>query len=158
MTLEERAQKVRKELFERYDQLNALWLRAEEKLTRKHVPHPVVFPYLEYEPDYREPAFRMVKCLGLQKISGKWRICYGEYASLSEPEPSDWTPITDCSAVIRVEASKHCPKFEKAVVESAEQFIPKVDSAIQQLSEYLGQPENLTGLLAERSKLNGGAK
>ncbi|HTU19587.1 MAG TPA: hypothetical protein VMG10_16115 [Gemmataceae bacterium] len=158
MTLNERAQKARDELFVRYDKLNALWLKAEEQLTHLHIPRPAECIYRDYEPDYREPEFRIAECLGLQKIKGKWRICYGEYALLSEPGPSDWTPITDCSAEIREEAAKHFPKLHKAVVESAEKFIPKVDSAIQHLAEALGDSANLNDLLAERAKLNGQAQ
>lgn len=158
MTLNERAQNAHDELFVRYDKLNALWLEAEEQLTQLHIPRPVECIYHDYEPDSRDPNFRIAECLGLQKIKGKWRICYGAYDLSSEPEPSDWTPITDCSASIRVEAAEHLPKLRKAVVESAEKFIPKVDSAIMQLAEALDQSANLNDLLAERAKLNGQAE
>ncbi len=156
MTLDERAEKARKELFARYDQLNALWLKAEERLTRLHIPRPVQFIYASrshHDPDFL-PGDPECACLGLQKVKGKWRICYGEYYSCSQPD-ADWQPITECSAEVRVEAAKHLPGLEKAIVESAEKFIPKVDTAIKQLADALGQPDNLADLLAERAKLNG---
>jgi hypothetical protein len=46
----------------------------------------------------------------------------------------------------------------KAVVESAEKSIPKVDAATPRLPKVLGQPADLTDLLAERAKLNGQAE
>ncbi len=157
MTLKRRAEKARTELFARYDQLNALWLKAEERLTKNHVPLPVEHIYARY--DSVEQQYYGVggcECLGLQKIKGKWRICYGVYWFSSQPD-ADWVPITECSAETRVEAAKHLPGLEKAVIESAEKFIPRVDDAIQALTEALAQPDNLAYLLAERARLNGKA-
>lgn len=152
MTLNQRAEKVRKELFARYDQLNALWLQAEERLTKHHVPRPVQYIYARYSRIVEDDPEAV--CLGLQKVKGKWRICYGECYACSQPGP-DWLPITECSAEIRVAAAEHLSGLEHAAIESAEQFIPKVEMAIQKLTEALGQPDALAALLAERAKLNG---
>ena len=83
--------------FARYNQLNALWLQAEERLTKHHVPCPVQFSYEYSNP--QEPWFDGVesRCLGLRKVKGKWRICYGEYFSCNQPD-AEWQPITECSA------------------------------------------------------------
>src|SRR5437870_2224988 len=103
MTLEARARKAREELFTRYDQLNALWLAAEERLTNQHIPHEVCHPYHQYNIDEQDPmAGYACNCLGLVKVKGKWRICYGTY-DYSYPFPRDWTPIVDCSAEIRAD-------------------------------------------------------
>src|SRR5438445_9034726 len=157
MTLEHRAQKVRKDLFHRYDQLNALWLKAEQELTKHHVPRPVVFCCRSYDLEEEgRPDLVVSECLGLQKIGGKWRICYGSCCnSGNSDEPPDWTAITECSAEVRVDAAEYLPSLRRAGVESAEQFVPRVDQAIQKLSEALRVPENLPELLAERAKLNG---
>jgi len=158
MTLDQRAEIARKELFARYDQLNALWIKAEERLTKYHIPHAVEFNYCSYRIDYNDPsAGEMLDYLSLQKVKGKWRICFGSCYYLG-PGPSEWTPIVDCSAEIRVNAAKYLPGLETAVVESAERFIPRVDSAIRALIHALAQPDNLAELLAERAKLNGQAE
>jgi len=159
MTLDQRAEKARKELFARYDQLNALWEKAEERLTRYHVPIPVQSTLIYYDEQYNpDPdTGALCFCLGLQKIKGKWRICYGEYYSMQQHD-ADWRPITECSAEIRVDAVRQLPRLEMAVVESAEKFIPSVDSAIQALTEALGKPDNIEDLLAERANLNGKAE
>jgi hypothetical protein len=161
MTLTDRAEKARETLFGRYDQLNALWLRAEEELTKFHIPRPVSYPYLKYEEDYQNPLSEVNHCLGVQRIKGKWRVCHAfdyPYRGYPEFEPT-WTPITDCSVEIRVQAAKHIPQLREAVVKSAEGFIPKVDEAIKELRNALNLPhEHLQALLAERAKLNGKAK
>jgi hypothetical protein len=156
MTLQERARNARKTLFSRYDQLNALWLQAEEQLTQLHIPRPVSHKYAEYQ-DWDQPNGAITsKYLGLQKVKGKWRICHGICEEWCQPEPY-WTPIIECSAESRVEATKHLDGLRKAVVESAERFIPKVDEAINALAETLGLPASAQSqdLLAERAKLNG---
>lgn len=160
MTLEERAEKARKELFVRYDKLNALWTKAEEQITKFHIPRPVQFTYRSYPLDeFQDPNGPQVcHCLGLQKLKGKWRICLGTFVESSqcpEEEPS-WTQVLECSAEERIDAAKHIPKFRQKVVESAEKFIPKVDEAIAAISEALGT--DIADLLAERAKLNGRAK
>lgn len=155
MTLEQRAKKVRNELFTRYDQLNALWSKAEAELTKVHIPKPVTFGY-DHHPfdDFRPEQGGYTVCLGLQKTKGEWRICYGCCGD-HEPEPDTWTPIVECSAEIRVQAAKHLPGLRKKAVESAEKFVPKVDEAIAALTAALDPNSNLEELLAERAKLNG---
>ena len=71
-------------------------------------------------------------------------------------EFSGWTPITECSVETRVEAAKHLAELREAIVKSAEDFVPVVDGAIEELKKALSVPdEHLMALLAERTKLNG---
>ena len=155
MTLEERAESARETLFGRYDELNALWLQAEEQLTKFHIPCFVYCKYDEYQDPADQPGFMTSKYLLLQKIKGKWRICYG----LVDDWDVDhgWTPITECSAHVRVEAARHLDKLREKVVKSAEDFIPKVDEAIKTLAAAVGRTVNIESrdLLSERAKLNG---
>lgn len=136
--LEERVQTARDELFPRYDALNALWLKVEEQLTATHIPRPVVRAYSHaLDPNGSSDSDEIHDCLGLQKIRGKWRICYSLFYD-TNPIYEDWKPITECSAHIRVEAAKHVEVFRKAIVDSAESFIPHVDDAIDRLATFLG--------------------
>ena len=156
MALAKRAEEARKALFERYDQLNALWLEAERQLSKFHIPRPVCY---EYASDWEDGRPVIGHCLGVRKIKGKWRICCGSYCYFAPDESPDWEPITECSAEIRAGAASHLPKLREKVVESAEEFIPRVDKAIEELKEVLDVPdENLQALLAERAKLNGRGK
>jgi hypothetical protein len=153
LTLDQRAQKAREELFKRYDALNTLWLKAEEGITKLHIPHAVEVVYGDY------PDGHPCECLSIVKIKGKWRICQGSYSHGSYPEgPDDWTPIVECSAAIRVEAVKHLPKLREAIVVAAEKFIPRVNQAIATLERALAADNDMAALLAERAKLNGRAK
>ncbi len=160
MTLIERARQVRETLYGRYDELNALWFQAEQELTKLHIPRPVECQYREYLDDLYDNNSRTCESLGVQKVKGKWRICHAVYLAYSSPEDcSGWTPITDCSVETRVEAAKHLPKLRDAVVKSAEDFVPQVDSAIDELKKALSVPdEHLRALLAERAKFNGKLK
>ena len=163
MTLEERAQKARDTLFSRYDVLNALWLNAEGQLTQFHIPCPVYCKYDEHRDPKDGSGAATSKYLSLQKIKGKWRICYGVIYDWDldpgyawEVDPG-WTPITECSAQVRVEAARHLDKLREQVVKSAEDFITEVDEAIDTLAAAVRHSENIErkDLLAERAKLNG---
>lgn len=157
-TLSERADSARDQLFQRYDQLNALWTQAEEQLTKLHIPTGVQFNYRSWDAgDQWQPAgYDRHLCLGLQKLGGKWRICHGSADDLHEPDVENWTPITECSASIRVDAARYLPKLREAVIKSAEDFIPRVDKAIADLQAALNT--DMGELIAERAKLNGKAK
>ncbi len=149
--------RTQEELFVRYDQLNALFLKVEERLTKHHIPRPVEYIYSKNYIDDNPNGELAFECLGLQKVKGKWRICHGTYTCCQDG-PSAWTPVVDCSAEVRAAAArhvaKHLPDLEKAVIERTEKFIPEVDSAVQALAKALNQPLNINGLIAERAKLN----
>jgi hypothetical protein len=160
MTLSQRAQTARDALLGRYDQLNSLWLQAEEQLTRFHIPRPVYFAYRTYERDVGDPSHLINDCLGIQRIKGKWRICHAVdcHPNVDEYNP-EWTPIAECSVETRAEAAKYLPQLRERIVETAENFIPVVEKAIAELKKALNVPdEHLKSLLAERAKLNGRAK
>jgi hypothetical protein len=151
LTLDQRAKTAREELFRRYDALNALWLKAEEDISKLHIPHDVEYPYQTYDIIEQKPD----SYLAVVKIKGKWRICQGTYRDWCEAGPAEWTPIVECSAAIRVYCAKYLPALREAVIKAAESFIPKVDAAIEKLSDALGVRDGLAMLLAERAKLNG---
>jgi len=161
MTISTRREESRESLFRLYDELNSLWLEAEKRLTEGHIPRTVEHVYAHYHVNGHNPNDgEIALCLGLEKVQGKWRICHSSYDIRRQPEPDNWTPITDCSAEIRVNAAEHLPGLEEEIVKSAEGFVPKVEEAIQTLRESLRRKpsEQILKLLAERAKLNGRAK
>ncbi len=134
-------------------------MQAEEELTKLHIPRPVSYSYRSYDEDYCDPSTRINFCLGIQKIKGDWRICHAIDHPCDGDYDPQWTPITECSVEVRVQAAKYLPQLKEAVVKSAETFIPKVDEAIGELKKALSLPdEHLQALLAERAKLNGRAR
>ena len=92
-----------------------------------------------------------------RKVKGEWRICHGSYPYDSPIQETDWKPITECSASVRVTAVEHLPALHELVIESAEDFVETVNKAIKNLrrSVSLMSSEDLQKALAERAKLNG---
>lgn len=148
---------VQDKLFKLYDELNRVWLVLEKKLTENHIPHPICYIYHSYSPDGRSPHAEVHDCLGIQKVKGQWRICHGTY-DYSEPEPSVWTPITECSALVRVNVAKHIEGLEDAIAKASERFVPKVEKAIKQIHESLFKYASIQDLRDERMSLNGKLK
>jgi hypothetical protein len=150
-TMLERAAAAKQALFQRYDELNALWIDAEDQINQLHIPVSVSHICYSYG-----QCDELSECLGLQKVKGKWRICHATFHD-QFPEDEEWTPIVECSALIRVNFTKYLEGFREKVVRSAEEFIPKVDEAIAMMRKAVNSPqdENLKAMLAERAKLNG---
>lgn len=157
LTLNKRAEDARTALFERYDELNALWTQAEEQITKLHIPCGVECFYYSWADDPQTDYENNHFVLGIQKIGGKWRICHGYCCDSGGQEVSDWTAITECSAETRVRAAPHLSKLREEVVMTAERFIPRVDKAINELRESMKPSADIKDLLAERAKLNGKA-
>ena len=94
----------------------------------------VYYDFPEPSVHYDEDGNAWKQYLCLQKFKGEWRILYGA-SPINHSQGQESKPITDCSAEIRVEAVKYLPGLREAVIESAENFIEEVDSAIQQRTE-----------------------
>ena len=154
-SLEARASIAQTALFERYDLLTALWEKAEQEVTARHVPYDIYRVYAA--PSGQDDGDVTVMGLGVIRKNGKWRLCHGEWYYNDEPRPDDWTPIVDCAAVIRVNATKGWPKLREEVVLTSERFVPLVDKAIAFMREQTGveAEEALMKMLAERAQLNG---
>jgi hypothetical protein len=134
-------------LASRYDWLNRLWADAEARLKAMQVPRYVWIVYKEQNVDPDEVYSECrCECLGLVRVRGEWRLCIGQWyrneydLQPSDPDqPTDWKPVLDCSVEERVEAAPHIGKLREAVVESAEQFIVRVDDAVAHLTKALEQ-------------------
>src|SRR4051812_31654077 len=100
MTLFKRAAEARTALFTRYDQINALFEEAEQELTRHHVARPVEFQYAfdECTDNGRSSGSGTGFAIGIQKVKGKWRLCYTSYYYPNEYCEGEysWTPIVEC--------------------------------------------------------------
>lgn len=154
-SVSQRAAIARKSLHDRYDELNDLWLRAEEQLAKYHIPIEVDCVYRSW--DVEGTPWSQGKSLGMRKLgNSKWRICFAHWHEGYPEEDLSWIPIVDCPVEIRVEAAEHLNDLREAIVKSSEQFIPKVDAAIAALKEeILAGDDHLKVMLAERARLNG---
>ncbi len=112
-----------------YDRINKVWEKTEEFLKSKGILAPVNFTYgYEQSCEYS---------LGLQKISGKWRICHGFFHYSSPDQDTDWTVITDVPIELRVHLLKYVQDIFEALVKSNEAVVPKLEKAAQEAEETL---------------------
>lgn len=153
-----RARTASDELFSKYDRLNDLWNQVEVRLTKYHIPRPVDFTYASYFPDaeYEHHGVERHDMLGIQKVKGEWRICLGSSDDI-HPEEDNWTLVSECSALLRVQAAKHLSGLEEAIISDAEGFISIVEQAILEMSNFLDPKpsDQIRELLEERARLNG---
>jgi hypothetical protein len=132
---------LKRQLFERYDRLNAAYEAAEARLAEQHIPHAVHVVYDIHPLNVLKDMGNEYFSLGVQKIKGKWRICHSidddqEYAEAGNDVPMHWHPIVEAAACVRVEAAEHLPKLEGAVAESHREFLAKVDEAIKSVERF----------------------
>lgn len=139
-------------LFARYDELNQVWHDAERMLTSFHIPHEYNVIYVSYWADNDGPSYEEHLHLGLQKVKGSWRICHG-YSDDIHPEVRVWTPITECSAMIRVSAATHFDKLFEEAVRVSEQFLLRTAKAISHLRNFMTSQQDLADELADKAKL-----
>jgi hypothetical protein len=127
----------------RYDQIDALWLRAEEDLRRFRL-HTVVctlpFESFSLDPnDFEGQGDKEHHCLGFLRYGKSWRICHGVYRDLPPgyDEEPHWTPISDCSMEMRIKVIPVFQELRQKVIESVEQTVPKLDAALANFRRLL---------------------
>lgn len=139
-------------LFARYDELNETWLHAERMLNSFHIPHGYHVVYQSFRADDVDHNYDEYLHLGMVKIKGNWRICHGCSDDV-RPEVVDWTPITECSAMIRVSAATHFDKLFEEAVRVSEQFLLRTAKAISHLRNFMTSQQDLADELADKAKL-----
>lgn len=112
-----------------YDRINKVWTKTEEFFRSKGILAPVEFTY-DCD-DHVEYLF------GLQKVSGKWRVCSG-YAEHQRPDQDAvWTVITDCPVEERVQLLKYVPRLFEELVKTNEAVVPALEKAANDAEEAL---------------------
>ncbi len=131
---ENRKQQAAAALNVRYKELNKLWEQAEASLKELPIPVDVHFVYKSVDADPERPNEAQVHYhLGFCRSKGGWRICmdtsHDNFAHLD----FDWTPISECSVDVRLEAVKHLATLREKVLKAAEDCVPTLDKAIDDL-------------------------
>lgn len=154
--MQRRADAVRHELYTRYDELNGMYSDAEQIFSAMHIPVAVSHCYKTYPVDSSNPDLGgHYEYLGLCKVKGNWRICHST-AEQGVNEDMVWTPIVECAAIVRVEAAPHVEALREEVLKSSEQFVGKVDDAMNALARFINRtPSDIRASLKERAALNG---
>jgi hypothetical protein len=137
---DEREQQIIAALASRYEQLDALWQTAEEDLKQFRL-HTVVAtrPFRTIPLCEDVTGASEYHRLGFLRLGKGWRICYGVDADApnGQTEETRWTPISDCSVDLRIEAMPVFEELRQKVVETAEQSVPKLDTALANFRRIL---------------------
>lgn len=111
-----------------YEKLNRSWERAEEFFKSRGILAPVALSY--GGDDHSE------ELIGIQRISGKWRICVG-YLHYSDPDQNNnWTPICESSVELRSSLLTKIPQLFERLVKTNEEVIPRLEKAVIE-AEYI---------------------
>jgi hypothetical protein len=122
----------------RYDQIEALWNKAEEDLKRFRVPHAVEHRYAsEHEGNY--PIYYSLLWV---KHGKAWRICHEQCngyneVGMAEFDEIDRKPITECPLDLRVSMISEFENLRRKVIEAAENTVPTLDEAISSFRKIL---------------------
>ncbi|TXH16359.1 MAG: hypothetical protein E6R03_05600 [Hyphomicrobiaceae bacterium] len=112
-----------------YDRINKVWEKAEESFRKKGILAPVEYAYTDDDSGSYS--------IGLQKFSGKWRICIG-YFHYSDPEQStNWSLMTDAPIEDRVHCLQYLKNLYEALVKTNEELVPKLRKAAEDAEEVL---------------------
>lgn len=113
-----------------YDQINQNWEKIEAFLKSSGVLAPVAFWY-------GNDGGNEQYAIGIQKLSGKWRVCTG-YSNVQDPEDREyWTPISDTSLDERVAMLDYIPPLFNKLVESNAAAVVKLAEAVKKSSDAL---------------------
>lgn len=145
-SLTERSRNAAIKLGERYDRLNSLWEEAENLLRTSRVSRPV---HVEFsDPDFSDldPSLgeEYLCALGVDRVKGKWAICYTRYHGSERDEPhwggpTDWYLITEAPAETRLQFWPYFERLYQKVVETAEEAVADYDKAIEEFGEVLAK-------------------
>lgn len=126
----ERNRMALKQVSPLFDQLNDSWAKIEDFFRRQGILQSAEHSYGELK-HWHNPAESEVygeKLIGVQKIKGKWRICYGEFHH--QHGDSDWTPVSDCNVDVRTEMLNHVGKLFEVLVDANEKYVPELEQAV----------------------------
>lgn len=122
-----------------FAQVNSNWEKVESYLKAKGVLHSVEHSFGQLE-KWLDPGTCDTfgdRLIGIQRVKGKWRVCYGTFYYCDPNGETDWTPITECSMEIRIELLEHVPKLFEALVVANEKYIPTLEKAVEKSNEVL---------------------
>src|SRR5262249_23982110 len=92
-----------------------------------------------FENDFEGKGPHEYHFLGFLRCGKGWRICYGvsQDPQGGGEEVPHWTPISDRSVDGRIETIQVLEELRKKVVETAEQSVPKLETALENFRRIL---------------------
>ena len=121
---------AKKQLKGRYPKLDEAWEAIEKEFSHYHLPETVWHTcWEEIIADDVTSRVRLVVDRGGISVVKSWLE--------GEPDFMSRWHITKAPVELRVRLVKYVPALREAVIKSAEEFIPKVDEAIQTLNSFV---------------------
>jgi hypothetical protein len=117
----------------RLDKLTELWAVMEAKLLGMQPPRQIAVNCIDVHDEHGDEVGG--RYLGVQRIGGKWRVCYGE--GWHGKEPTEWRPIVECDIETRVRLAGYVQRLEYQVKETGRTFLPELDEAIAELEKHV---------------------
>lgn len=116
-----------------YDQINAIWEKAEQKLREIGVLKPFEV-HLETDETGDESAF------GVSKEGGKWRIhLISSNVMDEEGHNTKWTLLTECPVETRVYFVEYLPRLFEELVASNREAVANLRKAASKSADMFKQ-------------------
>jgi hypothetical protein len=125
---------VKNEVDVKLDRITDLWMKVERKLLREQPPRRIA---CWYGTEVRGEDIAEHQFLGIQRQSGRWRICYASVWGAIDEEKLPWKPIVECDALTRADAVRGIDQLKREVATTRKLFIPALDKAISTLEDTL---------------------
>lgn len=122
-----------------FEKLNQAWGEIDDFFRRNGVLVGCFVPVGYYYEDDRhdmQPIGEYV--LGIQKIKGSWRVCYGTFDYRHASEIS-WTPVTECPIQERMDLLESVALLFGKVVETNEKYLEEIDAAVRKSDQVLAE-------------------
>jgi hypothetical protein len=130
--IEKRIRKTNEELAARYDALSLAYQEIEKQLRELK---PVHGEWIEFNRQLHPNVGEHWELVGFTKYNDTWRLCYGVDDMLNEEKGTgfDIKVLSECPVDVRVRVAPHIQTLFLAIVKAKQDYIPKVDEAIQHL-------------------------
>jgi hypothetical protein len=132
---------VKNEVDLKLDRINDLWMKLERKLLKEQPPRRIACLYHRDENMGEDADITESRYLGIQRHSGKWRVCYAIVWDCVAADKFPWKPIVECDVETRADAVKGIGQLKRDVRETRKLFIPALDKAISTLEHALDNDE-----------------
>lgn len=132
---------VKNEVDQKLDRLNDLWMKLEKKLLNKEPPRRIACLYQTRDGLGEDGDIEERRYVGIQRFSGKWRVCFAITWDCAPVDKLPWRPIAECDVETRADAVKGIDLLKDEVRKTRKVFIPVLDKAISDLETALDDDE-----------------
>lgn len=120
------------QLLEKFDELSNLWIAAEKQLAALYTP---VECYYVFDKWQEGADYSVERAIGWIKFRSNWRLCLGTLTS--DNNEGQWRPVTDCSAIDRVEAVPFFVTLKEKLEGETAGFLDRMSKSIDELKKQV---------------------